>query len=261
MTRLRTLGAIAAAVALAGCGKEGVQTITGVAPSSQLLFLNLGINSPGVHFYANDQKLTATASSFGREVIGGIGYLGAGAGGFYVGVNAGDYTVSARTTDTTVAATPKGTAVASLPLSVAQGKAYTVFLSGLYDAAAKRLDGFTFEDDYPRAIDYAVAHVRVVNASHNAPALLLAATDTTAGSTARTIGSATAYRATTGFLTVPPGVYNLNVGPAGATTPTIVRTNFTFAPGRVYTLLVVGDYTVTAATAANRRQLAIYTNR
>lgn len=73
--------ALLCAVVLASCDKNAVQEITGPLPTSRIKFFHFGVNAPGVNFYANTTKMTATTSATGVESTTGVVYGGVGSGG------------------------------------------------------------------------------------------------------------------------------------------------------------------------------------
>jgi hypothetical protein len=210
-----------------------------------------------VNFYANDRKMTAIQSTTGTESTTGTNPGQAGANGLYTGINPGQYTLSGRI----AAATDKDLPIASLPATLADGKSYSFYISGIYDAAAKKVDGFVVEDPLPpEATDFTVAQVRFVNAISNSAPQTLYATNTNAGGETA-VGSAVAYKAAGAFVTVPSGVYDLSTRTAGSATSVITRAGVNFVGGRVYTVTARGDITVTSTTSANRPQLDNTANR
>jgi hypothetical protein len=266
MTRFRPLAALAGAAALAAaaaCDKQGPQDITGAAAPARVKFFNFGVNAPGVNFYANDTKMTAISSTDTVESTTGTAYGSAGAGGFYSGLPAGQYTFTARI----AAATDKNLAIASVPAAVADGKAYSVFLSGNYDAAAKRVDGFVLEDNYPTTFVYDTAYVRFVNASATAGPLRLFFRNPATPTQTFQVSAPVAYKAGGAFVGFPitaPAtgfIADLVVRSETGTTDLVVRTGVGIVAGRVYTVAVRGDITVTSTTAANRPQLDVTANR
>lgn len=245
------------ALALAACEKNAVQDITGTLPESRIKFFNFGVNAPSVHFFANDTKVTATTSATGVESTAGIASGNVGSGGLYSRLDPGAYTFTSRITATT----DKDLAIASVPGTLAAGRAYSVYVSGIYNTTTKQADGFIVEDDFPEAFDYSVAYVRFVNAISNANPMRLVVLDQTAGSSELSIGDVVAYKASGAFVAVPPGVYNLFTRYAGATANVITRTGVGFTGGRIYTIGARGDITVTSTTAATRPQLDNTLNR
>ena len=275
MSLHRSFAALLCAVALTACEKNAVRDLTGPLPSAGIRFFNFSVTAPPVHFYAGDEKLTATTSAScsdaanppvtasdtacfnaGIESTVGIGFGGVSSGRRYTGIEPGQHTFSGRIT----AATDKGTIVSTVPATIEAGKFYSYYQSGVYNTATKTADGFIVVDDFPATIDWTVTLVRLVNAVHNAPAMTLYARNVETNEEF-TIGGAVAYKAAGAFTTLPPGTYNLRARATGATTDTFTRTNTTFEPGRVYTINTRGDFTSTSTTAANRRFLDLTQNR
>lgn len=257
MIRFRSMAVLLGALALSACEKNAVQDIAGTLPESRIKFFNFGVSAPSVHFYANDAKITATTSSTGVESTAGIASGGVASGALYSRLDPGAYTFTSRITATT----DKGLAIASVPGTLATGRAYSMYVSGIYNTTAKQADGFIVEDDFPEAIDYSVAYVRFVNAIANANPMRLVILNQLAGSTELPVGDVVAYKASGAFVAVPPGVYNLSARYAGATTNAITRTGVGFSGGLVYTIGARGDITVTSTTAATRPQLDNTRNR
>lgn len=269
----RALTALAALALLGACEENAVQDITGPAAGARIRFFNFGINAPQVQLYAGDQKVTATSSTScqsaknppvtandslcattGIESVAGIAYGSSAAGGNYTGIQPGQYTFEARL----MSAADRGTPIASVPATIADGKAYSYFVSGFYNAATKQADAFIVEDNMPAAIDWSAAYVRLVNASPNAQPMSMTLTDIASGQTI-TVGSAVAYKSASEFVKVPVAGYNLalRVGNQLAVT----GTNFGFEPGVVYSITLRGDMTVTSTTAANRPILESWIHR
>lgn len=275
MRRLRLFAALVGAAAVAGCGDSAVQEITGAPPSSSIKFFNFSVNGPSVNFYGNEAKLTAVSSTScaastdpaclttGIEATSGTAYGSAGSGGFYTGITPGQYTFTGKIATTT----DKGVAIASLATPIAEGKSYSLYLSGFYDPATKKTDAFLVEDALPAKVDYSVAAFRFVNAISNSGPMQLFFRNPTTGVEAP-VGSAVAYKAATPFVTFTPdgvfnpgGVVDLIVRAPGNATTLITRTAVGAAFGKVYTVTARGDMTVTSTTATNRPFLDITANR
>jgi hypothetical protein len=258
MKSLRLLALALGAAALTACDyeKNAVQDLTGPLPAARIKFFNFGVNAPGVNFYANDRKMTAISSVSGTESTVGTNSGQAGAGGLYVGIDPGQYTLSGRI----AAATDKDLPVATLSTSIADGKAYSYYLSGIYDATAKKVDAFVVEDPVPASTDFGLAHVRFVNAISNSSPMTLYARNATTGAEVP-LGGAVAYKAAGAFTTLPAGTYDLITRTTGSTATAITRTGVAFAGGRVYTIASRGNMTVTSTTAADRPQLDNTANR
>jgi hypothetical protein len=251
MKRYLSLAGLVTAAALSACDyeKNQVQDIAGPAPSARIKFFNFGVGTPGVNFYANDRKMTAISSATGAESTTGVAQGLAASGGFYNGIEPGTYAVTGKI----AATTDKDLAISNVSATIAAGKAYSYYISGIYSTTAKTADAFIVEDAIP-AQDYAVAYVRFVNAISNSQPMTLSIKNAeTAAVTA--IGSAVAYKSGGAFVAVPPGVYDLSTRVTGASTDAITRTAVTFTDGRIYTIASRGDITVTGTTSANRPQL------
>ena len=257
MMKLRSVAMLVlGAMALASCDKNAVQDITGTLPGSRIKFFNFGINAPSVNFYANTQKMTAITSATGIEAVTGVAYGGVGAGGFYSAINPGQYAFTGKI----AAATDKDLTVATVSSTLADGKAYSFYMSGFYDAAAKTVEGFVVEDPVDANIDFTVAYVRFVNASPNSSPMTLFAKNTTTG-VESAIGAAIAYKSGGAFTSVPSGVYDLGTRLAGMGTNAISRTAVSFLAGRLYTIGARGDMTIVSTTATNRPVLDNTANR
>lgn len=256
MRLYKAVVALLAAVVVASCDKNAVQDITGPLESGRIKFFNFGVNAPGVNFYANATKMTAITSASGTEATTGVTYGSVGSGGFYAAIAPGQYAFAGK-----IAATvDKDLAVATINGTIADGKSYSLYLSGFYNTTNKSVEGFIVQDDYPATIDFNVAYVRFVNAISNAnPMTLYAKSTTTATETA--IGGTVAYKAGGAFVSIPGGSYDLSTRYAGSSTNAITRTAVSFSAGRVYTISARGDITITSTTATNRPFLDNTANR
>jgi hypothetical protein len=259
MIRIRSVAALLAALALTACDDDegGIQKLTEVQPAARIKFFNFGLGAPGVNFYANDVKVTAIGSATGAEATTGTAQGGVGNGGLYSSLTPGQYTFTGRI----AAATDKDLAVATLASTLEDGKAYSMYLSGPYNIAAKSVDAFIVEDPFVDEVDYSKAYVRLVNAIHNAPALSLFIKVPGAGNPELPIGDAVAYKSAGAFVAVTGGAYDLVLRRAGSTTPVVVREGVSISNKFVYTVGARGDLTVTSTTAANRPQLDFTANR
>ena len=249
---------LACAVGLSACDKNAVQEdeITEPIEGYALVkFFHFGLNGPGVNFYANNTKVSAITSATGTESTTGVAFTGTAASGLYTALKPGQYTISGKI----AAATDKDLAISSLPVTLAEGKRYSVYLSGLYNTTTKQQDSFIVEDVLPN-VDYTVACVRFVNAIHNSSAMTLYARNTTTSEEIK-LGDAVAYKAGGSFVCLPEGVYDLSTRTTGSTANAIARTGVTFLEGRVYTIAARGDMTVTGTTATNRPFLDNTANR
>ena len=271
MTRLRTAALLLGVALLAGCEKGGPQDILGALPGARIRFFNFGVNTPNVNFYAGNTKLTAISAATctpatnppnpacldaGLESTVGTAYGAAGSAGLYSAIEPGQYAFTGRIS----AATDKDLAVSTVQTTVESGKAYSYYMSGIYNTTAKTVEAFVVEDPIPEAVDFAVATVRFVNAISNSQPMALTVRNTTTGATVN-VGAAVAYRAAGAFVTLPPGVYDIATRASGGTTDLITRTAVSFVAGRVSPVSARGDMTVAGATAVNRPFLDVTANR
>lgn len=259
MKPIRSLAILLGIVALTACDENAVQidSITAPVAGARVKFFNFGINAPQVNFYANNGKVTAISSTTGNESTVGVAYGAVAAGGFYVNVPAGATTFQGRISATV----DKDLPVSNIAGTIENGKAYSVYQSGFYSTATKQVEGFVVEDAVPEDFDFTGALVRFVNASPNSQSMQLSVLGSTA--TAETaVGAAVAYKASGAFVNVPTGSYTLNLRNSGATAIAVTRTAVSFVAGRVYTITLRGDMTVSATgTATNRPFLDNTLNR
>lgn len=259
MTRPTTsLAALLGVALLTACGANAVQDITGPLPSARVRFFNFGVNAPAVNFYAGAAKMTAVGSTTGAESTNGVSYGGTGANnsGLYSAIGPGQYDLTGKI----AAATDKDLVIAQVTTSIADGKYYSFYVSGVYNTAAKTVEAFVVEDPIPAAFDYTQAYVRFVNAISNATPMTLYAKSTVTGTEAP-VGAPVAYKNAGAFTAVPAAVYDLGTRYAGAAANAIARTGVSFVAGRVYTITARGDITVTSTTAASRPFLDNTANR
>jgi hypothetical protein len=256
MTTSRLLMALVGAVALAACEKNAVQDISGPIPSARIRFFNFGLNAPSVNFYAGPVKMTATNSATGIEATTGVSFGGVGASGFYSAIAPNSYDFQGR-----IAATvDKDLPVFTVNGLVLDGRAYSLYMSGPYNATTKQSDNFIVEDAFSSNINWSVSSVRFVNAIFNsAPMQLVAVNTTTAASF--DIGTPVAYKGGGAFADVPPGVYDIFARAPGGTTNLITRTAVSLVAGRVTTISARGDMTVVSTTLPNRPFLDNTPNR
>ncbi len=248
--------ALLCAASLVACGKDAVREITGPVPGARIKFFNFSVNAPGVNFYANDRKMTAISSATGQESVLGTGYGEPGAGGFYTALPPGQYELSGRI----AAATDKDLKIATQTATLSDGKNYSFYQSGFYDAATKTADTFLIEDKLPTQLDYSYAYVRFVDAISNAnPMILFAKSTTSAGEFV--LSGAVGYKSAGEFVSLPSGFYDLSTRYPGASGKAIARAGVSFVGGTIYTVTARGDITVTSTTATNRPFLDATANR
>ena len=248
MNRHSYIAALLCAGVLSACSKDPVRDISGPPPAaSRIRFFNFGVNAPSVNFYANTTKMTAiTNSVVGVEATTGVAYGGVGAGGAYEAISPGQYTLTGKI----AATTDKDLSISPLTTTIEDGKYYSYFMSGFYDAVAKTVDAFVVEDPVVPPTDFTVATVRFVHAISNANPMTLFAKSTVAPNTEYTIGSEVAYKGAGAFTAIPAGVYDLSTRYTGSATNAMTRTGVSFVFGRVYTVTARGDITVAATPTA-----------
>jgi hypothetical protein len=260
MLTSRSLATLVGTLALVACGSDAVQNIAAPATGADVKFFNFGLNAPSVNFFANDTlKVTATSSTSctpptdpkcattGLESTTGTAFTGVGNAGLYAALPPGTYTFKGKNP-------ANGDVISSTPATLADAKRYSLYLSGFYDATAKSVESFIIEDPIPAPIDPALTYVRFVNASPNSSPLTLYAKSTTTAVEAP-VGAAVAYKVAGAFIPLAPGVYDLSGRTTGSSANAVARTGVSFSAGRVYTVAVFGDYTVTSSTATNRIRL------
>lgn len=258
MNPYRVLGALVFAATLSACGDEQQVTIADPVPTTiaRVKFFHFGVNAPGVNFYGNADKLTAISSATGVESTTGTIYGGVGGGGFYSLVAPGAFTLTGK-----IAATvDKDLTIATVIDTLEAGKAYSYYMSGLYNAGTKTSDAFVVEDPFATAIDFTVAYVRFVHAISNAAPMTLYAKNTTT-LVEVPVGAQMSYKSAGAFTSVPAGSYDLGARYAGVATNAVSRTAVSLVAGRVYTIGARGDITVVSTTATNRPILDQTANR
>jgi len=258
MNRYQSVAVLLGAALLTSCGDTGLQNITGPLPSARVKFHNFSPNSVGVNFFANDTKMTAVASSAcanpttaadstactttGKESTIGTKFGQVASGGLYDGINAGQYTLTAKIAGAS-------NVVSTASQTIADGKYYSFFMSGPYDATTSTADAFVVEDPIPGSADDSVGYVRLVNAvSNGTDALTLYVTNTDTTKLVSTIGSPVAYKTAGTFEKLARGSYTLAVRYPGSSSNVISRTSaVSVGSGHVYTVTAYGS-TATSST-------------
>src|SRR5256885_12119841 len=259
MNRHLCVAVLLGTAVLAACDKNAVQAIPTEPPlASRIKFFNFGVAAPAVNFYANDTKMTAILSGTGAESNNGVAYGSAAAGGVYVSIAPGPYTLTGRI----AAATDKNRPIATVSATITDGKYYSFYMSGFYNATAKTVDGFVLEDPFVAPTDYTVATVRFVNAIGNANPLTLYAKSTTDITQPEVVvGAAVAYKGVGAFTVLPNGVDDLFARYTDSTTNKITTRGVSVSGGRGYNIGARGGITVTDSTATTRPILDNTPNR
>ncbi len=246
MNRHSYIVALLFASALSACSKDPVRDISGPPPAaSRIRFFNFGVNAPSVNFYAGETKMTAiTNSTAGVESTTGIAYGGVGANGAYDAIAPGQYTLTGKI----AAATDKDLPISPLTATIGDGKYYSYYMSGIYNAATKTVESFVVEDPVVPPTEFTVATVRFVNAISNANPMTLYAKNTVT-KTEYPVGAEVAYKGAGVFTPLPAGVYDLSTRYTGSATNVMTRPGVSFVGGRVYTITARGDITAAPSTA------------
>jgi hypothetical protein len=239
------------ATVLSSCGEEAFPDITGPLAESRIKFFNFSVGAPGVYFYANNTKAAGVGAASvvidaktgvvtsSAEPITGIAYGSVTAGGYYSAINPGSYDLQAKHADTTL----RSAVVSKVTTSLAAGKWYSYYISGVYDATTKTAEAFVVEDNIPATVDWSQALVRFVNAGPTSAPLTLYGTNTTTATPQAAIGAITAYKGASAFVPVATGSYNLDAKDAAGVSK-ITRTAVSFSAGRVYTITLRGTTTL-----------------
>ncbi len=252
MTRIRFIPALLGAAMLAACSKDGVQNITAPVSGARVKFFNFGVTAPGVNFYANTQKVTAISSTLcqppadttkvcqttGLESTTGVAYGAAGSNGLYSAIAPGQTTLAGKI----AAAVDKDLAIGTVSTSLEDGKYYSFFMSGIYDATAKKVDAFVVEDVLP-PIDNNT-YVRFVNAIPNSGSVTLFVTPS--GGTETAISSALPYKGVGSFVKIGTGgIGDLTLRASAGSPVLATRAAASFVGGHAYTITARGDGTST----------------
>jgi hypothetical protein len=171
-----------------------------------------------INFFQNGSRINNTTSYYPGGTLG------------YLTVTAGEQNFQVKNAG---AATPNY--LFSMPLKLDSGKAYSLYVSGQTTESV-----FVTNDDFSPDTS-GKAKLRFVNASANAGPLVLAFEGRGAGNVITTTPqfSNISYKATTDFLSVAPGTFNLSVY---SSTFSPKKDTVALAAGKVYT--VVGYSTV-----------------
>ncbi|MBM3908149.1 MAG: DUF4397 domain-containing protein [Gemmatimonadetes bacterium] len=259
MKKLASIAVLLCATVLSSCGEEAFPDITGPMGEARIKFFNFSVGAPGVYFYAGNNKAagisgasvvidakTGVVTSSVEAVTGTI-YGGVTAGGYYSAMTPGSYNLQAKMADTL----QRATVVSTVAQVLSAGKAYSYYMSGVYDATLKTAEAFIVEDNFPATADWTQAYVRFVNASPGSVPMTLYGTNTTTATPQAAIGAITAYKGGSAFVGVPTGSYNLDAKDAGGVSK-ITRTAVSFSAGRIYTITVRGTTTLFLDNTTNQ---------
>jgi hypothetical protein len=236
-------------LAFSSCDKSAFQVIDAPPTGPNFRVYNFAVNGPQVNVYVNDVKASAIGSTTGKESASGIA-----AYGIFPGTNSyvnlqhdGSVTIKAKTPVN--ATTNPGVETTSATAKFENGKFYSFFTTGIYNATAKTTGSFVIEDVLP-AIDINVGYARMINTVPNAPSGFdLKATNKATGEVI-VISNAVPFQSASPFVKLPEGIYNLTS--TSVNTPlsyTITRADLTISKGFVYTLAARGTVLTTSTLA------------
>ena len=212
--RVKALFIIACVGILSACKKNDD------APAVKLTALLNVVNASNatINFYQNGTRINNTTSYYPGGTLG------------YVTVTAG-----AQTFEVKNAGPANPNYLISMPLKLDSGKAYSLYISG------QTTENVFYTNDNFEPDTAGKAKLRFVNASPDAGGLVLAfeGRDANNAITSTPQFSNISYKATTDFVTVAPGTFNLSVyKSSSALSPK--RDTVALAAGRVYTLVSYG---------------------
>ena len=241
------------------CEKNGVQEIDKpLTDGAQIKFFNFSVGSPSVNFYANDVKVSGTATATGVESITGVLYGSVFPLNNYSLINAGAYTFKGQISAT--ALVNPNLVVTTLSSPVENGKYYSMYTSGIYNAVTKTADAFIVEDKLPLE-DNTASYVRFVNSVSNATSALTLVIKNTNTAAEVIIGTGVSYKSSSGFIKIPEGVYDIFLRLQGSNTNIVTRLSTSLLSGKVYTVSSRGDVNIAAAAVVNRIFLDNTANR
>ncbi len=234
-------------IALVSCEKNAVQELPTVSLGAQVKFFNFSPSSPSVNFFANTAKISGTLTATGIVSTNGVNYGSVFPASNYASIAAGSYAFKGQIPETATA--DANLAISNLQTTIAIGKKYSFYTSGIYNSTTKTTDAFIIEDVIPAA-DTSSAYVRIVNTISNTgiSGFDLKAVNTTTLATV-VIADPIAYKSASAFVKVPNGIYNLTAISANTSTSyTITRAAVSFTKGFVYTISTKGDATLFTGT-------------
>lgn len=233
------------------CDKTDIQTIDDPVKATGIKFFNFSINSPVVNYYANDIKVSSIVSTTGVESgTTGLSYSTAfPANNAYATIDPGTYDFKATRPST--AAADKGLVINKFTANVMDGKRYSLYMCGFYNATAKTTDAFMLEDILP-PLDTGFAYVRFVHTSPNANPVNFFMKLKTGVLDEIPVAQNVAYKTGSTFVKVPSGVYDLIIRYPNTTTDVYRRVDVSAVKAFVYTFTLRGDITVGGTTATNR---------
>jgi len=249
MKYIKTVIAAVIVLAFTACDKNAFQVIDAPPTGPNFRVYNFAVGGPQVNIYVNDVKVSAIGSTTGKESASGIAAYGIFPGtNSYVNIqNNGNVVIKAKTPVN--ATTNPGIETTTTTSNFENGKFYSFFTSGIYNATARTTSSFVVEDKIP-AIDINFAYIRLVNTVPNAANGFDLKATNKATNEVITISGPIPFQSASEFIKVPDGIYNISA--TSINTPAnyvINRADLTVTKGFVYTLAPRGTV-VTASTLA-----------
>ena len=209
--RFGAVAALMVAVAIFGTAMPvGAQS----AENGRVRVMHASPDAPAVDIFVDGQK-AVTALAFPKDTG-------------YVSLPAGSHNVKVFVSP----ADGKGTPVLQADLMVAKGKDYTVLAVGEVSKGTLNLLPMEDNNAAPAA---GKAHVRLIHASPDAPAV-----DVVVDGTTTKVFSNVAYKGIGNYTPVAAGKYDLNVNVAGTSTTALPLKGVALDNGTVYTVVAVG---------------------
>jgi len=205
-----------------------------------LKILNLTPGTPVVNFYMDGPKFSAVNSGTGIET-GGFAYNGLFPDFGYAVTTPGSHNLTAKVLSTATA--DANLQVMDQTISPEGGKYYTVYTTGIYDAAGKKIPSLIMIEDTKPPLDTSKVFLRVANMYNGSPNLDLVKD----AATGAKIISNVAYGTSSDWQEVPsigPGTaptFKLFINAVG-TSNTLVPAGLSITPtkGRSYTIYLRG---------------------
>lgn len=238
---------LAAGLMLGACEENAIEDHNNpVQGGAFIKFAHTSPTAPAVNFYLNSSKISGLAPTASGEEQGlSFTTTSVFPSSFgYSNVPAGTHNLQAISP-----AAAGGAVVAQGNVALAEGGHYTAFLLGL----AEPYETLLVESKMPEA-NYSRSYIRVVNVAENAPSALDAVVVRTATSeTAETrtpIGNDVSYKGQTDYVAIDAqGSYVMELAFEGAEGPVVLKSaSFSPIAGRVYTLIVRGDFATAAGS-------------
>ncbi|RIJ42340.1 DUF4397 domain-containing protein [Pontibacter oryzae] len=239
----KSIAIVAAGLMLGSCEKNAIEDFNDpVNSGAYIKFLHAAPDAPAVNYYLDNTKVsTIAANSAGEEQ--GMAYAKSPlfpSNYGYANVEAGTRTLQAITP------APQGNAVtATNSVTLANGNFYSAFLIG----SAGAYESLLVEDKLPAAT-YGKSYIRFVNLVQAAPNSYSATAVKTATSespeTRTAVGEALNFKGNTAYVAVEPtGSYVVELKENGLAGTVIKSSSFSPVGGRVYTLVMHGNYSGT----------------